>query len=222
MDELDAMFRSYCDSAEMTYHPEVADSPWQLYVKGNPTFAVIVGETIQNIRTALDYLVYSLVLHTRGRKPKNMTQFPLSATAGDFFSKRYQIAELPGELRRRIRKLQPYQTKSQRSASLNLLRRLSNADKHRLLVVMDARIGGHGLRRGVQPTRETIGVVIPGYLEGTEFEQHVLRRDPNIASVTYFSLMFREQDSGSDAFETLKTFLWTATEIIDGFEDACV
>ena len=87
---------------------------------------------------------------------------------------------------------------------------------------MDAQIGGHKPRRGVQPTRESIGVVIPSYLEDTEFEQHILRGDPNIASVTYFTLLFREQDSGGDAFETLKTFLWTATEIIDGFENVCV
>lgn len=216
------MFRSYCGSVEVTYHPEVAESPWQMHIKGNPTFAVIVGETIQNIRTALDYLIYALVVHIRGRKPRSMTQFPLSATAGDFYSKRNQIAELPGDLRRRIRKLQPYQSKGQRSATLNLLRRLSNADKHRLLLVMDAQIGGHKLRRGVQLTRESVGVVIPSYLEDTEFEQHILRADPDIASVTYFTLLFREQDSGGEAFETLKTFLWTATEIIDGFEDASV
>ena len=29
-----------------------------MHIKGNPTFAVIVGETIQNIRTSLDYLIY--------------------------------------------------------------------------------------------------------------------------------------------------------------------
>ena len=90
-----------------------------MHIKGNPTFAVIVGETIQNIRTSLDYLIYALVVHICGRKPRNMTQFPLSATVGDFHSKRYQIAELPGDLRRRIRKLQPYQSKGQRSATLN-------------------------------------------------------------------------------------------------------
>jgi hypothetical protein len=221
MDEMDRQFRSYCLAAEIRYHPEVKGPPWNLQVKGDPTFAVIIGETVQNIRTALDYLVYALVLHTRGRKPRNMTQFPLSATARDFFSKRHQVSELPGELRRRIRKLQPYQSKGVRGDTLNLLRRLSNADKHRLLLVTDTEIGDAGLRRGVVPTRGSVGVVIPSYLKGTHFEEEIFRGDPNIAAVMYFGLNIGER-GGGDAFEILKRFLWTATEIIDGFEDVCV
>lgn len=173
----------------MRYYPEVADTPWNVQIKGNPTFAVLAGETIQNIRTALDYLVYALIVHTRGRKPRNMTQFPLSATAGDFFSKRYQISELPGELRRRIRKLQPYQSKSKRSDALNLLRLLSNADKHRLLLLLDAEIGAPKIRKGFVPNRDSIGVLIPAYLENTQAEQQILGGDPNIVASMYLTLL---------------------------------
>lgn len=223
MDELDAHFRSYCASAQMTYHPEVANSPWQLQVEGDPTHPVIVGETIQNVRTALDYLIYALVLQTRGRKPREMTQFPISSTAGDLFRHRYQISELPGELRRRIRKLQPYQSQSQRSDTLTLIRRLSNADKHRLLIVTEGDIGGAKLRRGVTPTRDSIGVVIPSYLAGSPYENEILRRDPNIAGLMYFNLFIGKTKPGQtahefEAFETLRRCLWTATEIIDSFE----
>jgi hypothetical protein len=223
MDELDAHFRSYCRSAEMSYHPEVTNSPWQLYVKGDPTHAVIVGEAIQNIRTALDYLVYALVFHARGRKPRKTTQFPIADTAGDFFRVRYQISELPGELRRRIRKLQPYQSKGQRSDTLTLIRRLSNADKHRLLIVTEADIGGAMIRQGVTPTRESVGAVIPSYLEGSSYEDEMVRSDPNIAGVLYFNLFIGETKPGQrthpfEAFDTLKRCLWVATEIVDSFE----
>jgi hypothetical protein len=223
MDELDAHFRSYCRSAEMTYHPEVADSPWQLYVKGDPTHAVIAGEAIQNIRTALDYLVYALVLHTRGRKPRTRTQFPISTTSGDLFRSRHQIAELPGELRRRIRKLQPYQSKGQRSATLSLIRDLSNTDKHRLLIVTEADIGGAMIRMGVTPTRGSVGAVLPSYLAGSTYEDEIVRGNPNIAGVIYFNLFIGETKRGEkfhpfEAFDTLRRCLWTATEIIDSFE----
>jgi len=200
----------------MTYHPEVKETPWNLEVEGNPAFAVIVGETIQCIRTALDYLVYGLVLHSQGRKPRNMTQFPLCSTARDFYRTRHQVAELPGDLRRRIRKLQPYQTKSQRSDLLNLLRRLSNADKHRLLIVMETQIGAAKINRRAVLTRQSIGVVVPQYLAETNFEQKRLSGDPNIAAVMYFALILGEGE-GQDTFDVLKRLLWTATEIIDSF-----
>lgn len=217
MDELHDHFVSYCRAAQMTYHPGVADTPWQLQVKGDPTLPVIVGETIQNIRTALDYLIYALVLHTRGRKPRKRTQFPISTTAGDLYRNRHQISELPGELRRRIRKLQPYQSESQRSRTLALIRDLSNADKHRLLIVMDTNLGGGQLRRGMTPDADSIGIIVPGYLKGTKYEQEVTRGNPDLAAVMYFTVSL-EQAGDADAFDTLKRCLWVATEIIDSFE----
>jgi hypothetical protein len=201
----------------MTYHPEVTDTPWHLEVKGDPTSPVIIGETIQNIRTALDYLVYALVLHTRGRKPRKRTQFPISTTAGDLYRNRHQISELPGELRRRIRKLQPYQAESQRSKTLTLIRDLSNADKHRLLLLVDSNLGGPELRQGTTPDTDSIGVIIPRYLKGTKYAQEIMSGNPNLAAVMYLSLTL-EDAGNSDAFDTLKRCLWVATEIVDSFE----
>ncbi len=207
----------------MTYHPEVADNPWHLQIEGDPTFAVIIGETIQNIRTALDYLVYALVIHTQGRKPRERTQFPIYANAGDFFRDRNQISELPGELRRRIRKLQPYQPHSQRNATLALISKLSNTDKHRLLLITETEIGGPTSYRVLgKPDRNSVGVLVPTYLKNTKFEKHVLRGKPNARAVLYFTLIIGEKGVGSDAFDTLKRLLWAATEIVNGFEDACV
>lgn len=208
----------------MRYHPEVADTPWHVEIEGDPTFAVIFGEAVQNMRTALDYLVYALIVHTSGRKPKERTQFPIYSKAGDFFRDRKQISELPGELRRRIRKLQPYQSHSQRSTTLNQLRRLSNTDKHRLLLVTEVEIGGSPISYRVlgKPSRDSVGVAIPNYLRNTEFEKHVLRGQPNAGAVLYVTLIMGEKGVDSDAFDVLKRFLWTVTEIVNGFEDACV
>ncbi len=168
MDELDEQFRSYCaHGMKWVYHPELPNTPWNFKVEANPTFAVIVGETVQNIRSALDYLIYELVRHTRGRKPRLQTQFPLYVAAGDFYGRRYQIKELPGELRRRIRKLQPYQFPDPGTHPLAVLNKLSNADKHRLLLATTTRLGDismvierseedHGRRRGPElPFRST-------------------------------------------------------------------
>lgn len=66
-----------------------------------------------------------------------------------------------------------------------------------------------------------MGVIVPVYLAGTNYEKHVTSADPNIDALMYFSLSLDEAGD-EDAFDILKRCLWTATEIVSGFEDACV
>jgi hypothetical protein len=223
MDELDQTFRSYLATIQFEHHPEFPNSPWKFEVVEDPitaTFPVILGEAIQNMRTALDYLVYELVIHTRGRKPRNPTQFPLNVAASEFFRRRYQISELPGELRRRIRKLQPYQTKHPRIHPLAVLGRLSNTDKHRLLLTTVHRIGAISMNLKGSPTGPVIvgtqAVAIPHYLQGTEAAEEIKSRYPDLGGITWLDLGIAGEGDES-AFAILKRLLWTVTEIIDGF-----
>ncbi len=106
--------------------------------------AVRLGDCIQNLRAALDHLVYQLACVNTGgtpTKPKK-TQFPIVSHATDFAdnAKRY-LGEVDPAHTSVIESYQPYHGRAGRPDSwsgpyihqLALLNELSTQDKHRLL-----------------------------------------------------------------------------------------
>jgi hypothetical protein len=97
-------------------------------------FAVIIGDTIHNIRSALDHLAYELS-SSEARKSRS-TGFPIFTDESQFkqvgLPRIQSIAEDEREL---IERVQPYvATNPPRNDPLAILNTLSNLDKHRLLV----------------------------------------------------------------------------------------
>ena len=100
-----------------------------------PIASVLIGETIYNLRGALDYLVYELSILDSG-EIKKRTQFPIESSPdnwtqrlGDYLrglSKPHQAA---------IKALQPFDG----CAWTALIRDLSNSDKHRRLIATSGR-----------------------------------------------------------------------------------
>jgi hypothetical protein len=222
MDELDVAFRSYlADHWETSLHPEVPEAPWNFRFTREPPhyFGVIIGEAVQNLRSALDYLVYELAIHDRGgSKPRTRTQFPICTTPGNFFRGREYIRPLLGEHRRRIRKLQPYQSKDPAAHPLAILNRLSNTDKHRLLLTVFNELGGvPDARIDVRTNtyQGTKAAVAASYLRGTEPIEDLKRRDPDLGLILYVDLAFGV--GNQPVFDTLKRLLWTVTETVDSF-----
>jgi hypothetical protein len=100
--------------------------------------SVLVGETVQNLRTALDYLVYALAWLDSGA-PQDKTQFPMESTREGFNGRRATLLKgLSEEHVTAIERLQPFDG----GAWLDPLRNASNQDKHRALNVILA--GGYG------------------------------------------------------------------------------
>src|SRR4051812_28136381 len=106
MTELDDAFRSYLRHAtEFEHHPERPHTPRKFQIKEDPlasTFPVIIGEAIQSMRSALDYLVYDLAGHAgASARERRTTQFPISTSALRYFERgRNQVRPLLGEHRR--------------------------------------------------------------------------------------------------------------------------
>jgi hypothetical protein len=110
-----------------------------LTVSGPPTFdppprflGILLGETVQNLRTALDYLVYQLAEWYSGVDLDRRTQFPIEDTPESFQGKRNSFLEgVSDEHVAILDALQPYD----RPNWLTWIRELSNLDKHNVLVV---------------------------------------------------------------------------------------
>ena len=96
-----------------------------------PRLSRLIGETIQNLRTALDYLVYELACFDAKSIIDN-TQFVIVDCEKDFRKNLWHLKGLTGEHIAMFERLQPYQ----RCHWTKLLRDLSNPDKHRHLTAV--------------------------------------------------------------------------------------
>lgn len=105
----------------------------------------IAGDAIQNMRAALDYLVWDLVIAANG-EPGNHTQFPIFKQRSDFLAQamrgsKKNRARLDGmhprsRALRLIVAVQPYHSPDPDYFWLAQLNRLANADKHHALYVL--------------------------------------------------------------------------------------
>jgi hypothetical protein len=105
-----------------------------------PEWALMVGDFVHNLRSALDHLVYQLVISNRGTVT-NRTAFPIFADAtkyGKYSSP--QIDGVPSMCVAKFKSLQPY-FRSRNEPTHDPLwwvHELDRIDKHRLLTVVTA------------------------------------------------------------------------------------
>ena len=98
---------------------------------------VILGDTVHNLRCALDYLYWQLYCHyvripTEQQAPE--VKFPIESTQKRFSDIGVHVRKIPGAQWAVIRKAQPYyRPYSRPNLALDALRELSNRDKHRTL-----------------------------------------------------------------------------------------
>lgn len=126
-----------------TTHPQ-RDTPECIISVAGPDpplrFAVIVGEIVHHLRSALDHLVWQLVL-ANGQTPNKSNQFPICETLQQYKSAlgRGYIDGVSSPAKSLIKSLQPYHKgKNCQWEGLWILNDLSNTDKHRLLLVVPA------------------------------------------------------------------------------------
>jgi hypothetical protein len=94
--------------------------------------SVVLGEIVYNLRSGLDYLVYSLAAADAGT-PRNGTQFPIEDSPAGFSGRRCSfLMGLSDKHVAMIEDLQPYKGVEW----TRRLRDLSNPDKHRRLTIM--------------------------------------------------------------------------------------
>ncbi|MDP9225038.1 MAG: hypothetical protein M3P18_14560 [Actinomycetota bacterium] len=126
------------DAATQEFHVRIvrgAEVPSQL--------SLIVGDVVQNLRTALEFLVYELVRLDHGFYIRG-TQFPLVSKMAEMANCEKTLKYLSPDSRALIEWHQPFDSVSDsgydwwphlvRNSVLGTLRDLSNRDKHRLLI----------------------------------------------------------------------------------------
>lgn len=135
--------------------------------------AAITGDALQNLRSAMDHLVYQLVL-ANGGKPTRYTSFPISPNATKYMSpeSRRKVEGIRQEAKKAIDALKPYKGGND---TLWHLHQLNNIDKHRLIMTVGATDRAHSVTPAtMEQIRKTWngshpGVPLPSSITGYAF-----------------------------------------------------
>jgi hypothetical protein len=120
----------------VTEEPKSGDLVYRVKIHTQPPlqWAAVIGDAIHNLRSALDLLVWQLVL-ANGGTPDTATAYPISKSAATFEKTMVRVKGLSQEAQNLIRATKPYQGGNE---VLWQLHQLDIVDKHHLLVPVGA------------------------------------------------------------------------------------
>ena len=150
--------------------------------------ALIAGDCVHNLRSALDHLIYSMAVHLEhGNIPTNWKKlaFPIAASSSDFADMGFRIKSLPDRVRTAIESVQPYnRPHAELPPLLGLLHYFDLADKHRVLNVCFTVIHqGHftDIQNVPEDQAFQAGIALPGLKDGAEIAALIFDRPtPNV------------------------------------------
>jgi hypothetical protein len=124
------------DTGEKVVHLKILKEP------KNPEWGLLLGDMVHNLRSALDHLVWQLVL-LNGEKPRRQNQFPIIRTKAEYWeatgnrsesARDRMLVGVSEDHRAFIDLVQPFNARNvPEGTSLAVLSWLSNADKHRVV-----------------------------------------------------------------------------------------
>jgi hypothetical protein len=120
---------------------DTGDRVYRAIVRENPPlrWSTIAGDAVHNLRSALDLLVWQLVLANQ-RTPGNHTMFPIARSANDYETRgTRQVEGISAPAKEVLDALKPYEGGND---ALWRLHRLDANDKHQLLAVVGAAYRG--------------------------------------------------------------------------------
>ncbi len=110
-----------------------------------PIIGMLIGDCVHNLRSALDHIVYALILTNparRGEIPSSKAMFPIRDTREGYshqINKMKRLDGVPDAVAALIETLQPYHTREKgldhTLHPLSVLDKLDNIDKHRRLAI---------------------------------------------------------------------------------------
>lgn len=107
-----------------------------------PELALVFGEWLYNLRSALDYVIWATACHVSGRVPppdERALQYPIYDTEGGWTSNLYRLRGLAEHHREMLLVMQPFNSDGDANY-LGWLNRLARIDRHRNLVTGAARL----------------------------------------------------------------------------------
>lgn len=233
MDTLQKQLRAYLQSGPYLISSELeAEGEWKIArfrVLQEPdlVWAVLVSEFIHHLRSALDNLVWQLVL-LNGGEPWQRNQFPIYTEAPAAGRLDAMLRGVSGDHRAVIEELQPYNSPQvQVSRALAVLVDLSNIDKHRFLhPVLAWSIGAEKPEVRIEPASAKVKIEI-GWRGGVLYDgadmyrYRVVAKNPeslkakvHVQGVTPIEVAFSERRVGGDALEELRV---RVVEVVDRF-----
>jgi hypothetical protein len=147
IDELVAVIRSPIITAPYRARgePDPSGREFVIVAEANPDFSgiplelpLIAGEVAHQLRSALDHLVWQLIVSNTGANPKGTRSgFPIFRTEAGFKKRAAEmITGVSASAEKRIGAAQPYHAGGDAERVLTwILHELNNADKHRLIPV---------------------------------------------------------------------------------------
>lgn len=164
---------------------------------------LLAGEAIQNLRSALDHLIYEAA------EGKGRTQFPIFTNLDDFQkSGKAMIKTVPKKMWNSIESVQPFKSMSEDAAHhpLATLHALSNLDKHRVLATVVSAITheGVGIPEGVELNWKRIATNKEIGAGKTPISTFVIRAENGVADVEVESMFSYEVRIETRAVGALK------------------
>ncbi len=186
-------------SVPHTVNVDVADGDFTIYDFSNhvvsPTWSILVGECVYNLRAALDYLIYELAFLDSGQIQQG-TQFPIEDTPSGWNGRKATyLRGIFDPHKAIIKTLQPCDG----SNWTKILRDISNPDKHKTL-------------RVVRPSqRIEWGLGRYGQTHSMATSLYPVEMDAQVTSEILF-------DDGRPVIETLQEMHTQVTNVIDMFK----
>jgi hypothetical protein len=170
LEELRSEFRQFLEREPYRlvreFVTETSELVWRFEVREElpSRWAILIGDIAHNLRSALDYTMWQLVL-ANDEQPDQQTQFPITLREASF--RPSGIAENHEVI---VRDVQPFNAAGAELAHpLYVLRQISNRDKHRVLHTTYAVLGAAGFRiydtediSAVGEFTVTFGTIEPG------------------------------------------------------------
>jgi hypothetical protein len=157
--DFDSSIRAFFDSEPYSFE-EQADPEeeilWRVvrvHRQADPNWSTITGEIIHNLRSALDYIVYQLVLLETKAEPKgSKNQFPIFKSEDGFRSNGlpHNLEGVGTDAVALIKAMQPFATGEGERSPLWQLRVFSNLDKHRDIHLTAASVPSSSVEASVE------------------------------------------------------------------------
>lgn len=162
-------------------------------------YSIRVGEIAYNLRSALDHLVWQLVIYN-GREPSSRNEFPIYSGEDQYSADiKHKLNGIKQQHIDAIRCFQPFQEDSAVGAHLWMLNSICNIDKHRHLHVVALHTSANAhLDNGTDPDladRMGGGLALVTMLKGTEHEDKV-----NIEVTTDICFMDKTLEEASPGY----------------------
>jgi hypothetical protein len=179
--------------------------------------SLMVGDAIQNLRSALDYLVAALV-RSIGNEPR-FVYFPISETPEKYISESEgKTKGMPQEAKQLIDSMEPYGGGN--GNDLWYLHTLNNADKHRLLMTVCANVGQQAIFT-LSPGGNTFSTLVhaPGLKEGDVLGSVSGNSEGEQRINFTFDIAFGKPESiaGEPVLQTLKYMTFMVEHIVATF-----